>query len=207
MTSTASQTSATINVKHPRTALMDAGDPLHRPVQCRTVSGHDVWRHALLAGPMGIACRSSRSFSKRRPHASSHASFCRRAPPSASDSSLRSSSAGCNFWVCAPLASPSPSSVDFSASSTAWPRRLLPGHSIRPAVAANPPILVTLNYLSYAFGGPGFSIPMGLLMAGVSVSAGLNKLLPSLGDDSRPVSGGMRRTERAFTSSVRNFSF
>jgi hypothetical protein len=49
---------------------------------------------------------------------------------------------------------------------------------IRPAVAANPPILVALNYLSYAFGGPGFSIPMGLLIAGVSVSAGLNKLIP-----------------------------
>lgn len=49
---------------------------------------------------------------------------------------------------------------------------------IRPAVAANPTILVTLNYLSYAFGGPGFSIPMGLLMAGVSLSAGLSKLIP-----------------------------
>ncbi|MGA7244262.1 MAG: hypothetical protein WBX19_13825 [Terracidiphilus sp.] len=49
---------------------------------------------------------------------------------------------------------------------------------IRPAVAANPPIIVALNYLSYAFGGPGFSIPMGLLMAGVSISAGLTKLIP-----------------------------
>jgi len=49
---------------------------------------------------------------------------------------------------------------------------------IRPAVAANPPILVALNYLSYAFGGPGFSIPMGLLMAGVSLSAGLSNLIP-----------------------------
>jgi len=49
---------------------------------------------------------------------------------------------------------------------------------IRPAVAANPPILVALNFLAYAFGGPGFSIPMGLLMAGVSVSAGLSKLIP-----------------------------
>lgn len=49
---------------------------------------------------------------------------------------------------------------------------------IRPAVASNPPILVALNYLAYAFGGPGFSIPMGLLMAGVSVSAGLTKLIP-----------------------------
>ena len=49
---------------------------------------------------------------------------------------------------------------------------------MQPEVAANPPILVTLNYLSYAFGGPGFSIPMGLLMAGVSISAGLTKLIP-----------------------------
>ena len=49
---------------------------------------------------------------------------------------------------------------------------------IRPAVAANPPIVVALNYLSYAFGGPGFSIPMGLLMAGVSISAGLSRLIP-----------------------------
>ena len=49
---------------------------------------------------------------------------------------------------------------------------------IRPAVAANPPILVALNYLSYAFGGPGFSIPMGLLMAAVSISAGITKLIP-----------------------------
>ncbi len=58
-----------------------------------------------------------------------------------------------------------------AAAFTAWTL-------IRPAVAANPPILVTLNYLSYAFGGPGFSIPMGLLMAGVSISAGLSKLIP-----------------------------
>jgi hypothetical protein len=49
---------------------------------------------------------------------------------------------------------------------------------IRPAVAASPQILVALNYLAYAFGGPGFSIPMGLLMAGISVSAGLTKLIP-----------------------------
>ncbi len=49
---------------------------------------------------------------------------------------------------------------------------------IRPAVAANPQILVALNYLSYAFGGPGFSIPMGLLMAGVSITAGLSRLIP-----------------------------
>ena len=38
--------------------------------------------------------------------------------------------------------------------------------------------LLALYYLSYALGGPGFSVPMGLLMAGVSISAGLKKLLP-----------------------------
>ena len=49
---------------------------------------------------------------------------------------------------------------------------------IHPDVAAAPSVLVGLYFLSYAFGGPGFSIPMGLLMAGVSVSAGFAKLLP-----------------------------
>ena len=49
---------------------------------------------------------------------------------------------------------------------------------IRPAVAQTPSSILALNYLSYAFGGPGFSIPMGLLMAGVSISAGLKKLIP-----------------------------
>jgi len=58
-----------------------------------------------------------------------------------------------------------------AASFTTWTL-------IRPAVSANPQILVALDYLAYAFGGPGFSIPMGLLMAGVSISAGLSKLIP-----------------------------
>jgi len=49
---------------------------------------------------------------------------------------------------------------------------------IHPQVAAAPSVLLGFYYLAYAFGGPGFSIPMGLLMAGVSVSAGLTKLLP-----------------------------
>ena len=49
---------------------------------------------------------------------------------------------------------------------------------IHPDVAAAQSVLVGLYFLAYAFGGPGFSIPMGLLMAGVSVSAGFAKLLP-----------------------------
>ena len=49
---------------------------------------------------------------------------------------------------------------------------------IRPAVAQNSSVLLGLYYLSFAFGGLGFSIPMGLLMAGVSVTAAFMKLLP-----------------------------
>jgi hypothetical protein len=49
---------------------------------------------------------------------------------------------------------------------------------IHPAVLQNPPVLLALYYLSYAFGGPGFSIPMGLLMAGVSVPALILRLVP-----------------------------
>ena len=58
-----------------------------------------------------------------------------------------------------------------AASLTVWTM-------IHPAVAQNAGVLLGLYYLSYAFGGPGFTIPMGLLMAGVSVSAGIAKLLP-----------------------------
>ncbi len=49
---------------------------------------------------------------------------------------------------------------------------------IHPSVVQNPPVLLALYFLSYAFGGVGFSIPMGLLMAGVSVSAAFMRLLP-----------------------------
>lgn len=49
---------------------------------------------------------------------------------------------------------------------------------IQPAVAQQASVLIGLFYLFNAFGGIGFSIPMGLFIAGVSVSAGLMKLLP-----------------------------
>lgn len=49
---------------------------------------------------------------------------------------------------------------------------------IQPAVVQAPSVLLGLYYLSYAFGGPGFSIPMGLLMAGISIPAAFLKLLP-----------------------------
>lgn len=49
---------------------------------------------------------------------------------------------------------------------------------IRPVIQQTPSSILALNYFSCALGGPGFSIPMGLLMAGVSVSAGFSKLIP-----------------------------
>jgi hypothetical protein len=49
---------------------------------------------------------------------------------------------------------------------------------IHPSVVQSPPVLLGLYYLSYALGGPGFSIPMGLFMAGVCVPAAFMKLLP-----------------------------
>jgi hypothetical protein len=49
---------------------------------------------------------------------------------------------------------------------------------VHPGIAQDPTLLRALYYLSYAFGGPGFSVPMGLLLAGVSIPAGFMKLLP-----------------------------
>ena len=49
---------------------------------------------------------------------------------------------------------------------------------MHPGVAQNAALVEGLYHLSYAFGGPGFSVPMGLLLAGVSVPAGVMKLLP-----------------------------
>ena len=49
---------------------------------------------------------------------------------------------------------------------------------IHPGVTQDLTITPALNYLSYASGGPGFSMPMGLLMAGVCIPAAFRKLLP-----------------------------
>lgn len=47
-----------------------------------------------------------------------------------------------------------------------------------PGIAHDPAVLRALYYLTYAVGGVGYSVPLGLLMAGVSISAGLTRLLP-----------------------------
>jgi hypothetical protein len=47
-----------------------------------------------------------------------------------------------------------------------------------PGIVQDPTLLRAMYYLWYGFGGPGFSVPMGLLIAGVSVPALILKLLP-----------------------------
>jgi hypothetical protein len=47
-----------------------------------------------------------------------------------------------------------------------------------PGIAQDPALLQALYRLTFALGGPGFSVPFGLLLAGVSVTAGFNRLLP-----------------------------
>jgi hypothetical protein len=48
----------------------------------------------------------------------------------------------------------------------------------RPGIAQDAGVTRALYYLMYALGGPGFSVPFGLLIAGVSVPALILKLLP-----------------------------
>jgi hypothetical protein len=49
---------------------------------------------------------------------------------------------------------------------------------IHSSGAPNPVLSTAFYYVSFAFGGPGFSMPMGLLIAGISITAGFGKLLP-----------------------------
>lgn len=58
-----------------------------------------------------------------------------------------------------------------AACFTAWAM-------IHPGVVQNLTITPALNYISYAFGGPGFSIPMGLFIAGICIPALFMRLLP-----------------------------
>ena len=47
-----------------------------------------------------------------------------------------------------------------------------------PGIAQEAAVLRALYYLGFAIGGVGFSVPMGLLIAGLSVPAAIMKLLP-----------------------------
>jgi hypothetical protein len=46
------------------------------------------------------------------------------------------------------------------------------------AVAQDAAVIQALYRIQFALGGPGFSVPFGLLLAGISVTAGFSKLLP-----------------------------
>jgi hypothetical protein len=48
----------------------------------------------------------------------------------------------------------------------------------RPGMAQDPAVTSALYYLGFAFGGPGFSVPLGLLIAGLSIPAEFLRLLP-----------------------------
>ena len=47
-----------------------------------------------------------------------------------------------------------------------------------PGIAQDTGVLRALYYLSFAFGGVGFSVPMGILIAGICIPAAFLKLLP-----------------------------
>jgi hypothetical protein len=64
-----------------------------------------------------------------------------------------------------------------------------------PGVAQDPTLTQTLYRLQFALGGPGFSVPFGLLIAGVSITAGFTKL--EVGRHSRSRACSCRRTELA----------
>ena len=49
---------------------------------------------------------------------------------------------------------------------------------IYPGVGDNPTIVQTLYRISFGLGGPGFSVPFGILLAGISITAGFSRLLP-----------------------------
>ena len=49
---------------------------------------------------------------------------------------------------------------------------------VYPGIAQETAVLRALYYLAFALGGVGFSVPMGILIAGLSVPAAIMKLLP-----------------------------
>lgn len=47
-----------------------------------------------------------------------------------------------------------------------------------PAIVHEPSFLAPLYFTAYAFGGPGFSVPMGLLVAGLAIPGAFRRFLP-----------------------------
>jgi hypothetical protein len=49
---------------------------------------------------------------------------------------------------------------------------------VQPGIAQDPAVLRALYFVGYGLGGPGFSVPMGLFIAGVCITSRFAKLLP-----------------------------
>jgi hypothetical protein len=48
----------------------------------------------------------------------------------------------------------------------------------RPGIALDPALTTAIYSFGFAFGGPGFSVPLGLLIVGLSIPAAFTRLLP-----------------------------
>jgi len=49
---------------------------------------------------------------------------------------------------------------------------------VHPSVSPHDGVVIALYYLGYGLGGPGFSIPMGLLIAGITITSAFMRVLP-----------------------------
>jgi hypothetical protein len=49
---------------------------------------------------------------------------------------------------------------------------------VHPSVSPYPGVVIALYYIGYGLGGPGFSIPMGLLIAGITITSAFMRVLP-----------------------------
>jgi hypothetical protein len=49
---------------------------------------------------------------------------------------------------------------------------------VHPGIAQDTPLTLALYYLGFAIGGPGYSVPLGLLMAGVSIPLLFRRMVP-----------------------------
>lgn len=72
--------------------------------------------------------------------------------------------------------------IAFTGGAIAAIDELLSGAAIavmaQPLVAQNGPLVQAFHYFSVALGGPGFTMPFGLLMAGISIAGGVMKIVP-----------------------------
>lgn len=66
----------------------------------------------------------------------------------------------------------------FAASAAIASSSLVLWAIAQPGIASDTTVTTALYYVMYAFGGPGYSVPLGLFIAGVSITCWFYKLLP-----------------------------